>query len=100
MNDAEELGDAKFEERRYERLKEHYNNIIAVGYHVTVPHGEGKVVGYEILHPRKVFTTTTKPKPGIGYRYMIELSPGHTWSADQPFYFAFPNEVHMQLGQL
>ena len=100
MSNTDEIGDAKFEEQREERLTQHYDRIIGVGYFVKTPHGEGEVVGYEILDgPNMYDTTTTKPAPGISHRYMIKLSPGHTWLADHPFYYAFDNEVHMLLGQ-
>jgi hypothetical protein len=94
-----ELGDAKLEEKRDERLTEHYDSIIGVGYEVQTPHGKGTVTGYEILHPRKIFINRHKPAPGVSYRYQIELAPGHTWSCDQKYYYAFDNEVQVLLGQ-
>lgn len=94
-----DVADAKFEEEREERLAKHYDSIIGVGYQVMTSHGEGKVVGYEVLHPHKVFTTTTKPTPGVSYRYQIELAPGHTWCCDQKYYYAFDNEVTLLMGQ-
>lgn len=96
----EDLGDTKFEEKREEKLTEHYDAIIGIGYYVQTAHGEGEVIGYEVL-PRddEPYLTDIKPRPSLSYRYMIRLLPGHTWEANQPVYCAFDNEVHMLLGQ-
>lgn len=94
-----DLGDARMDEQREERLAAHYDSVIGVGYHVQTSHGAGVVEGYEILNRNGTVITTTKPGPSVAYRYMIKLSPGHHWLTDQPFYFAFDNEVQMLLGQ-
>jgi len=94
-----DLADAKFDEQREERLIAHFNSVISIGYQVSTPHGKGEVVGYELLHRNGVTTSTTKPGPSVPYRYMIRLEPGHTWMADQPFYYAFDNEVTFLMGQ-
>jgi len=98
-DDDYERAEAKFDERREERLAKHYDSIIDLGYQVKVPHGKGEVVGYELLQYSGVVTVKTKPAPGVSFRYMVKLSPGHTWASEAPFYCAFPNETHLLMGQ-